>query len=137
VSPQPEELPALIVVDTGYATDVRKVPWFEAHVVVSYIGQLAVPPGVENDAPTQSKTVTFDSGRLPVSLFVTVPLTPTSTATRPLSATRKAPPGTPVAGLEQLFVMVMPVEKDRARQFAVLEVALADPPPVPPIVAVT
>jgi len=123
--------PELIVLDGGPVTVDRNVPPFAAQEARVVVGQ--VPLSGANDAPTQSETVTFDSWNCPVT--DTTPLTPSLTATWPFEDTRVTPPGTVV--LPQFFVMVMPVEKVRGLHVAVLEVALADPPPEPPIVAVT
>ncbi len=104
---------------------VRKVP---EHVLGRTVGQF--PLSMPKDPPTQSYTVTFDSVRPVLLLFVTVP--PTATWT---SSTGGVPTGTRVAPGVQLFEMVMPVDKVTELQVATLESALAVPPPAPPITA--
>jgi hypothetical protein len=100
------------------------VPVQEVDLVGSIFG--TVPT---HDPPTQSYTWILDSPRLPSLLFVTVPLTPTLTTTLLLLTSNVAP------GL-QLLEIEMPVLKDKAVQCAVLDCAVAVPPPTPPIDAV-
>jgi len=109
-----------------YVFRFLKVP---LHVLGSTVGHEPVP-GIPKVPLTQSYTATFESERPPPLVFVTVPSTPTWTATTPPDATSEAP------GV-QFFVIVIPGEKCLGLQVAVLDCAVGDPPPAPAIVAVT